>query len=106
MVDFTIFHDELAKIRERIVGTIQKINTKTAGEPFYGRVILTDGQCLAGLISDLEVNKYKISFRLTEKTLNEKRQPVSKVLEKKIDFDRLRSIDAFKTELGKPISIE
>ena len=104
MVDFSSIQYLVVRIRESVNALIQKIIDESKGEPFYGRINLVDDERLVGLISDLSVNSSYITFSLTEKKVVNG-QISSTTQNKKITFGKIKSINPFETQSGKPIII-
>ena len=104
MVEFLNIQDLVVRIREAVNAVIQKINHESQGEPFYGRANLVDGKEFIGLISDLSVNSSKITFSLTEERLV-RGKISSRTRRQEVSFEKIKSIDPFRTKSGKPIII-
>ena len=104
MVNFGNIQDLVVRIREVVNTAIQKINRESQGEPFYGRINFVDDERVIGLISNLSVNSSKITFSLTEEKLING-QIRSATQKQEISFDKIKSIDMFRTKSGKPITI-
>ena len=104
MVDFAALTEKLAGIRVGLSTLVDKINAAAAGEPFYARITL-EKRHLTGLIENLRVNQYKITFDFTEERLvNE--EVVRKTSRKEIAFEKLRGIEPFRTLSGKSLFID
>lgn len=95
----------MADIREKIVSIVEKINTVASGEAFYVRIFLANDKRIVGLVDGLKVNEYKILFNLTEDKLVYGKV-FQKVSKKKIEFEKIRKIEVFKTISGKPLFIK
>ena len=104
MMDFADLTAKLAQIREKLVSTIERINTEAGGEPFYARIFLVEDKHVVGLISDLGMNDYKIVFNLAEEKLIEGKID-RKIYKKMIRLEEVIRIEVFKTASGKPMFI-
>ena len=103
-MDFADLTAKLAQIREKLVATVEQINTEAGGEPFYARFFLVEDKRVVGLISDLRMNDYKIVFNLVnEKLIGGK---IDREISKKmIKLEEVLRIEVFKTASGKPMFI-
>jgi hypothetical protein len=97
--------EKLADIREKLASIVEGINTAAGGEAFYVRIFLTNDRRIVGLVDNLKVNEYKILFNLTEDKLVDGKV-FQKVSKKKIEFEKIRKIEVFKTISGKPLFIK
>lgn len=104
MVEFLNIQDLVVRIQKAVNAIILKINQESQGEPFYGRVNLVDDKELIGLISDLSVNSSKITFSLTKERLV-RGKISSRTWRQEVPFEKIKGIDPFKTQSGKPIII-
>lgn len=103
-IDFVLLHEKLAGIREKFIKAVNKIIEASNGEPFYGGIFLSGDERFVGLIENLMVNEYQIKFNLIEEGLIENKI-VRKTMEKKVAFEKIRRIEVFKTQNGRPMFI-
>ncbi len=104
-IDFVLLHEKLAGIREKFIKAVNKIIEASNGEPFYGKIFLSGDEHLVGLIDNLRVNEYQIMLNLTEERVDVDDKVVRKVKEKKVAFERIKRIEVFKTQNGRPIFV-
>ena len=103
-LDFILLSERLADVRGKFLKAVNKILETSNGEAFYGRIFLNGDERLVGLIENLRVNEYQIILDLTEEGLVENRI-VRKTTKKKVAFEKIRRIEVFKTQNGRPIFI-
>ncbi len=104
-LDFILLSEKLAGIREKFIKAVDKILDASDGEPFYGRIFLNGDERLVGLIKNLRVNEHQVKFSLIEERLVDDKV-VRKTKGKKVAFEKIRRIEVYKTQNGRPISID
>ncbi len=104
-LDFILLSEKLADIREKFIKAVNKILEASDGEPFYGRIFLNDDERLVELIKNLRVNEHQVKFNLIEERLVDDKV-VRKTKGKRVAFGKIRRIEVYKTQNGRPISID